>query len=146
LKKLLLDRIIITATYDREGLLTLDTVMNTFLNKHSFPYQYILGILNSWLAEWFYCWFVYNRAIMTMHFDEHYMGKLPIKKIIPQNQSIADQITNLVNQILSLTQSKDYLHNPEKQTSVKELEEQIDSLVYKLYDLTEEEIKIIEGK
>lgn len=33
---------------------------------------------------------------------------------------------------------------PQKQTQVKALEKQIDQLVYKLYGLTEEEIKIIE--
>ena len=33
-----------------------------------------------------------------------------------------------------------------KATDTKELESKIDSLVYKLYNLTESEIKIIEGK
>lgn len=37
------------------------------------------------------------------------------------------------------------LSNPQKQAMVKEPEKQIDQLVYKLYDLTEEEIKIKEG-
>ncbi|WP_353684050.1 TaqI-like C-terminal specificity domain-containing protein [Thermodesulfovibrio sp. 3907-1M] len=139
------DRIIIMATYDKEGFLTLDTVMNTFLTDDRFSYEYILGILNSRLAEWFYYWFVYNRAIRTMHFDEYYIGKLPMKKITPQNQPIVKGIENLVSQILSLTQSEDYMENQQKQTQVKALEREIDQLVYKLYALTEEEIKIIEG-
>ena len=46
--------------------------------------------------------------------------------------------------MLSLTQSSDYETNQQKQEKVKELEKQIDQLVYKLYNLTEEEIKIIE--
>jgi adenine-specific DNA-methyltransferase len=139
------DRIIIMATYDKKGFLTLDTVMNTFLNDNSFSYEYILGILNSRLSEWFYYWFVYNRAIRTMHFDESYIGKLPIKKITYQNQPIADQIIHKVNEILSLTQSENYGTDTSKQKKVKELEKEIDKLVYKLYNLTEEEIKIIEG-
>jgi hypothetical protein len=137
------DRIIIMATYDKEGYLTLDTVMNTFLKDKSFSYEYILGILNSRLAEWFYYWFVYNRAIRTMDFDEGYLGKLPIKKINSKNQPIADQIIQKVDQILTLTQSKDYDTNQAKQEQVKRLEHEIDKLVYKLYGLTEEEIKII---
>ena len=44
-----------------------------------------------------------------------------------------------------LTQSKDYDTNQEKQEHVKRLQHEIDKLVYKLYGLTEEEIKIIEG-
>lgn len=139
------DRIIIMATYDKEGHLTLDTVMNTFLKDKSFSYEYILGILNSRLAEWFYYWFVYNRAIRTMHFDEGYLGKLPIKKINSINQPIADQIVQKVDQILSLTKSEDYDTNQSKQQQVKNLEHEIDQLVYQLYNLTDEEIKIIEG-
>jgi hypothetical protein len=138
------DRIIIMATYDKDGLLTLDTVMNTFLTDNIFSYDYILGILNSRFAEWFYYWFVYNRAIRTMHFDEYYIGKLPIKKNTPQNQHIVKEIENLVSQILSLTQSSDYETNQTKQAKVKALEKEIGKLVYKLYDLTEEEIEIIE--
>ncbi|MGC8890963.1 MAG: TaqI-like C-terminal specificity domain-containing protein, partial [bacterium] len=108
------DRILIMATYDKEGLITLDTVMNTFLNSDRYSYEYILGILNSRLAEWFYYWFIYNRAIRTMHFDEYYIGRLPIKEISHQNQYIVQQIESLVNQILNLTQSDDYETNPAK--------------------------------
>ena len=50
------------------------------------------------------------------------------------------------HEILSLTQSNDYLQNPAKQAKVKEYEKQIDQLVYKLYDLTPEEIEIVEGR
>jgi hypothetical protein len=36
--------------------------------------------------------------------------------------------------------------NPTKQAKVKEYKEQINQMVYKLYGLTEEEIKIVEGE
>ena len=133
------DRIIIMATIDKAGYLTLDTVMNTFIEDNSYSHQYILGILNSRLSEWFYYWFVYNRAIRTMHFDEYYMGKLPIKKITVENQPIVKQMESLVDQILSAKNQ-----NPEADTS--QLEHEIDRLVYRLYNLTEEEIQIIENK
>ena len=132
------DRIKIMATIDDEGYLTLDTVMNTFIKDNSYPSKYILCILNSRLSEWFYYWFVYNRAIRTMHFDREYMGKLPIKKITPQNQPIVQKIENVVDKILSIKKQ-----DPQADTS--HLEREIDHLVYKLYNLTDEEIKIIEG-
>lgn len=50
------------------------------------------------------------------------------------------------DKILAITKDDDYLRNPEKQAKVKELEKKIDQLVYKLYDLTDEEIKIIENE
>ena len=62
------------------------------------------------------------------------------------NKIMQHQIQSLVSQILSLTQSEDYETNQQKQSQVKALEKQIDQLVYKLYNLTEEEIKIIEGE
>ncbi len=43
------------------------------------------------------------------------------------------------NKLLNIT-------DPQKQAQVKDLEKQIDHLVYKLYNLTEEEVKIIEGE
>ena len=52
--------------------------------------------------------------------------------------------TTTVNQILLLSQSEDYLKNLQKQAKVKEYQRQIDQLVYKLYELTDEEIKIVE--
>jgi len=50
----------------------------------------------------------------------------------------------LIDQILSITKDDDYLNNPDKKAKVKRLEKEIDQLVYKLYDLTSEEIKIVE--
>lgn len=66
---------------------------------------------------------------------------LPIKDL-----STEDQIpfVQLVDKILSITIDDDYSKNPDKQMKVKKLEKEIDQLVYKLYELTSEEIKIVE--
>jgi len=66
---------------------------------------------------------------------------LPIKKITIEEQK---PFIDLVDKILTITKDEDYLDNLEKQEIVKEYEHQIDQMVYKLYDLTEEEIKIVE--
>jgi len=50
-----------------------------------------------------------------------------------------------INKILSLTQSKDYLENLQKQAKVKQYEREIDRLVYRLYNLTDKEIRIVEN-
>jgi adenine-specific DNA-methyltransferase len=52
----------------------------------------------------------------------------------------------LVDQILAITKDEDYLSNPSKQTKVKEIERQIDQMVYELYELTPDEIAVVEGK
>jgi len=133
------DKIVIMATLDSSNFLTMDTVMNTFINDNRFSYEYVLGILNSKLAEWFYYWFVYNRAIRTMHFDEFYMGKLLIKIPNKTNILIINEIETLVSKIINIKQQS-------KETDTNKLEKQIDNLLYKLYELTPEEIRIIEGE
>ena len=54
------------------------------------------------------------------------------------NKALSDKIISLVEQILD-SKAKD------PTTDTKELESKIDSLVYKLYNLTESEIKTIES-
>ena len=53
--------------------------------------------------------------------------------------------TQIIDQILSIIKHTDYTQNLQNQAKVKKLEKEIDQLVYKLYDLTPEEIKIVEG-
>ncbi|GAA9025512.1 class I SAM-dependent DNA methyltransferase [Helicobacter pylori] len=65
------------------------------------------------------------------------LEKIPIPKITPQNQKLADKITDCAKAILE-AKEKDPKANTQK------LEKEIDALVYQLYNLTDEEIKIIE--
>lgn len=48
--------------------------------------------------------------------------------------------------IFAVMRDEDYPQNPDKQTKVYDLEKQIAQMVYKLYNLTPEEIAIVEGK
>jgi hypothetical protein len=77
--------------------------------------------------------------------NEMYEVNYSLPPITPQTQPLADQIVQKVQEILTLTQSPDFETSQEKQQKVKELEREIDQLVYKLYGLTEEEIEVIEG-
>ncbi|GAA9032085.1 hypothetical protein HpHA129_05340 [Helicobacter pylori] len=65
------------------------------------------------------------------------LEKIPIPKITPQNQKLAHKITDCAKAILE-AKEKDPKANTQK------LEKEIDALVYQLYHLTDEEIKIIE--
>ena len=61
------------------------------------------------------------------------------------NKATENSFVSIVNKILTITKDTDYLENPTKQVQVKEYEKQIDQFVYQFYDLTDEEIKIVEG-
>ncbi|MDI9355178.1 MAG: hypothetical protein QM532_03240 [Cyanobium sp. MAG06] len=67
------------------------------------------------------------------------LANIPIPLITPSNQQIVNKIESLVQNILD-QKAKD------KDTNTKDLEKEIDTLVYEMYGLTEEEVKIIENK
>lgn len=108
-------------------------------NSKQFNLKYLLSILNSKFAYKFLD--SVRRSQIGFYPDD--LKKLPIKKIpLPAQQPFI----TLVNRILAITKDEDYLQNPEKQSQVKVLEREIGQIVYSLYDLTEEEIAIVEGK
>ncbi|GAA9849526.1 class I SAM-dependent DNA methyltransferase [Helicobacter pylori] len=99
----------------------------------------ILGILNSKLMTYFYKkkFFPTHMQGGAFGFDTLSVETLPIPKIIKSNQPTADKIIALVDKILALKEK-------DPKANTKELEKEIDALVYQLYHLTDEEIKIIE--
>jgi len=108
-------------------------------NSVGFDLKYLLAILNSKLGN-FYLSQV-RRSQLGFYPDD--LKKLPIKIISNYDQQ---PLITLVDQILAITKSSDYLQNLDKQAKVKEYEKQIDDLVYTLYELTPEEIEIVECK
>lgn len=76
-------------------------------------------------------------------FTKTMINNLPLPKIKSQDR---DMIIAIVDQIIAITKDDDYLQNLQKQSGVKELEREIDQMVYKLYGLTEEEIRIVEDE
>ena len=102
---------------------------------------YLLAILNSKCATFVFKTFYAGGGLgeSGFRYKKQFLEKLPIPKIDSTNKALSDEIISLVEQILD-SKAKD----PTKDT--KELESKIDSLVYKLYNLTKDEIKIIEGK
>jgi len=102
--------------------------------------RYILALLNSSL----YFHWLYNRGKRKGEILELFqvpLSEIPIKNISTKKQK---PFIDLVDKIHSITKDQDCLQNLQKQAKVKALEREIDQLVYQLYDLTPEEIKIVE--
>ena len=93
----------------------------------------ILGIINSTLIGYYFRKKYNRQDIAFPEIRIYELSSLPIK--IPKDKSI---FIKLVDQILAAKKSE-----PKADTTV--LEKEIDQLVYQLYGLTEEEIKIVEG-
>ncbi|EJH8719754.1 Eco57I restriction-modification methylase domain-containing protein [Campylobacter jejuni] len=100
--------------------------------------KYILAFLNS---DFIYLMLrkFYMGGGIEGELKTNNLEKLPIPKINSKNQKLADELINLVDEILKAKEQ-------DKNANTQELENKINSLVYKLYNLTEEEIKIIEGR
>lgn len=149
------DHIILMSTFDKEGILTLDTVENTLLTDNKFSYAFITGLLNSTLWSWYAYKFIFSKAIRTMDFDDYYLGKLPLPRIDfdnPKEKKRHDDLVALVDRMLELNKRLAPIRNTpcnERDELLREIEQtdkEIDNLVYDLYGLTEEERKIVEGQ
>jgi hypothetical protein len=118
--------------------------MITHKNNNSTELKLLMAILNSKLGDFLLLNFTRLSSLGRYAYGaKDAMEQLPIPPITTTNQHIVKEIENVVNQIISITQSKDYETNKQKQQEVKELENQLNELVYQLYELTPEEIEII---
>ncbi len=110
--------------------------------------KYLIAILNSTPSAYFFKTFYAGGGLGSegYRYKKAFLEKFPIPKITPQNKELAKSIEDKANQIFVVTSKETYDPNTDTEGNkrVKELEYQIDQLVYKLYTLTPEEIKIIE--
>ncbi|EMA9334603.1 Eco57I restriction-modification methylase domain-containing protein [Campylobacter coli] len=124
-------------SYDNQKNFILDSMFSiTFYSNINL--KYLIANLNSSISKF---WIKNNAATLGdgIYGAKIYIEKLPIPKINSKNQKLVDELINLVDEILKAKEQN-------KNASTQELENKINSLVYKLYNLTEEEIKIIENK
>ena len=92
--------------------------------------KYVLGLINSKLMNWYFLQFQSE----GLHCYPDDAKQFPIAKATPEQQQ---PIIDLVDKILE--KKRDF---PNANTSV--LEQKIDKLIYQLYNLTPEEIAVIE--
>ncbi|MGL2680496.1 DUF7149 domain-containing protein [Helicobacter pylori] len=102
--------------------------------------RYLLGMLHSKLITFAFKTFYAGGGLgeSGYRYKKAFIERLPIPQITEKNQELADKIIALVDKILQ-AKAKDPKANTQR------LEKEIDALVYRLYHLTHEEIKIIEN-
>ncbi len=100
--------------------------------------KYLTGVLNSKLIAF---WLKHKGKIQGNLFkiDKEPLLNIPVVNINSKNEKLANKLISLVDEILKVKEQ-------DKNANTQELENKINSIVYKFYNLTEEEIKIIEGK
>lgn len=113
--------------------------------------EYVLGLLNSKLLFW------QLRRLSNLFrggwitCTKQYFGELPIRMLDFRNLSDKDhhdEIVTLVDQMLALHQQHAAARTPQEQTAllrqIAAADVHIDRLVYELYGLTDEEIRLVE--
>ncbi|GAA7479093.1 class I SAM-dependent DNA methyltransferase [Helicobacter pylori] len=103
--------------------------------------RYLLGMLHSKLITFAFKTFYAGGGLgeSGYRYKKAFIERLPIPQITEKNQELADKITDCAERILK-SKEKD------PKANTQELEKEIDTLVYQLYNLTDEEIKIIEDE
>ena len=125
----------ITALYIDKLLYSNRSLFSILISDTRFNAKFILGCLNSSVLQFYYS--------TKFKADSELFPKIRIIQVKELPIPVADNILqktiiDIVDKILA-----EKSNNPNSETLF--LEKQIDNLVYKLYKLTEEEIKIIEG-
>ena len=126
----------IIATLDKDNYYILSSLYNAILINKNYEIEFVISLLNSKLFQYLLnqLTFEKTKGAFTKARIFHYY-ELPIKILNKGGQA---KFVNLVNIILNLKRQ-----NPS--ADVIPHENKIDKLVYKLYNLTDEEIKIVEG-
>ena len=123
------------ATYDDKNFYCKDTFFVASLNdnlKNDFNLKFFLALLNSKLLHYYYG-NIYKGTHVAggyLHYLIGYLYSLPIAKPTKKQQS---DIVVLVEKILKSTDEKEF----------SKTDKDIDQLIYNLYELNEEEIKIV---
>ncbi|NOX85731.1 MAG: methyltransferase, partial [Chlorobi bacterium] len=138
----------IYAGYTDKELYNTQSIFNIILKENAeYNIKFILGILNSKLMNFYHS---SNYLDLSKNLFQKILIQNCKKFPIPEQNNKANKIIQLVDTILNLN---DLLHSASLETERQQLqraidhaEKKIDQLVYELYGLTEEEIRIVEGR
>jgi len=144
---------IIASYCDKEIYHSRDVIPIKCENALPHPF-FLLGVLNSWLITWYH--HKRNPKAQKGLFPKVLvsdLAKLPIRTIDftdPADKSRHDTMVSLVDKMLELHKRQAESTSDSEKESLRRIiddtDRQIDALVYELYGLTEEEIRIVEGK
>ena len=137
------------ATLDSNQFVVRDNLYTIILKSNEIDHKYLLTIINSRLLTWFYQ-NVLNpeKGEALAQVKRGHVAQLPIPVLSDENKDIYQKLISLATQMLTakkqLQQAKTESDKNYLERKCETLDRQIDQLVYQLYGLTEEEIKIVE--
>ena len=141
------------ATYDTSRIFPEQSLYFLHNKSAEIDYKYLLGILNSCVLNFYFRAKSLTNKESIAQVKKIDLDKLPIRIIDFKNatdKARHDRMVQLVEQMLALHKQLANAKTGHEQTllqrQIDATDRQIDKLVYELYDLTEDEIKIVEGR
>lgn len=104
--------------------------------------KYLLSFLNSNLCYFYFSLICNSSGMATNQWKKFAVEKIPVKQISTEEEK---PFIEIVDEILSITDQKGFSKKDELIKQKLKLEKQIDFLFYKLYMLSDEEIKLVEN-
>ncbi len=147
LRRLLTRKFRLQASMTAETMITTDNVLNMIPRNTDASVAFALGLLNSRLMSWLYV----NTSMIAQKddFPQVHISALAALSIPWCDKAKRDRMVALVDRVLELHQQKQTAQSEATRARMEReihvTDEQIDALVYALYGLTGDEIKIIEG-
>ena len=148
-RKILADRLV--ATHETTVSVADQQVYITRSKSPDIRASYLLGVLASKLISFFIRSYFDEATRVFPQIKVTQLRILPIRTIDfdnPNDKAMHDKMVNLVERMLDLHKKLAPAKIPDEKTKIQRqidaTDRQIDQLVYKLYNLTEEEIKIVE--
>jgi hypothetical protein len=124
--------------------------LHIILNNSAFDLRFILTLVNSKLMNYVYEYLNPERGEALAEVKKAHVEILPIPPIDlseKQTKKAYDRLIELANQMLSANENfrESVVQRGVYEQRIRILEKEINELVYKLYDLTDAEIAIVEG-
>jgi predicted type IV restriction endonuclease len=137
------------ATFVPANIFTLNTIYNVYLReRNSANPKFFLGIINSNVTRYFWKKNNSDEKKTFPKIKKEAILSIPVPEI--KDKSLHDEIVKLVDQLLKLNEEirEQKLETKRNliQRKIDYCESRINEIVYELYGLTEDEIKIVEGK
>lgn len=139
----------LVATMDYSQFICMNNLHTINTKNTEYKLKIILGLLNSKTINFYYQYLNPEKGEALAEVKVANVNRLPIKRISIKNNSIYGRIAIDVEKILNLNNSlKSLIENSndweKNKSEVDNLDRNIDALVYKLYGLEGDEIKIVE--
>ncbi len=139
------------ATLVPANIFTLNTVYNVYLKeRETADINFILGVINSMATKFFWRKNHSDEKKTFPKIKKEAICSIPIPIVDEKNKSQKNHLVKLVKELLRLNKEKAESKLPSKinllQEKIEYCESKINKIVYELYGLNEQEIKVIESE